>query len=235
MANADMYTDYSFTCILNPLLTIEGLAMAKARDITGCVFGKLTVLEFVKSEKAKRMWRCMCECGKTIEVPTGSLVTGNTKSCGCYHMERITKHGGWQKGSYNTWRAMMRRCYNPKDKDFAKYGAVGVVVQESWHEYIAFAADVGEPEGTQTLHRIDPYGDYTKENCMWASPIVQARVTRLHKNNKTGHVGVALRNGKYMAEITVQRKKYYGKCRAVLEEAIADRKELERLYWGEVT
>ena len=129
----------------------------------------------------------------------------------------------------------MRRCYNPKDKDFAKYGAVGVVVQESWHEYIAFAADVGEPEGTQTLHRIDPYGDYTKENCMWASPIVQARVTRLHKNNKTGHVGVALRNGKYMAEITVQRKKYYGKCRAVLEEAIADRKELERLYWGEVT
>lgn len=205
--------------------------MPKALDITGQKFRKLTAVCFTgeRNKHKHRLWECLCDCGKTTIVPLPALTSGNTGSCGC--AEGFRKHGGAGKGSYYTWRGMMRRCYNPKDKDFPKYGAIGVKVQENWHDYLAFAADMGEPEGPQTLHRVDPYGDYTKGNCEWATPTRQAREIRLPKRNKTGHIGVSLRNGKYMAEITVQKKKYYGKCRDTLEEALADRKRLEEEHW----
>lgn len=209
------------------------LTMPRKFDRIGCVYGRLTVVAQAGNNAHKqRLWECQCECGNSTIVTGGALTTGNTASCGCYLKERITKHGGCKKGSYNTWRAMMRRCYNPKDKDFNKYGAVGVEVQKSWHEYAAFAADIGEPKGKDTLHRIDPYGDYTKENCEWASPTRQAREIRLPKRNKTGHVGVKLTpSNKYIAVISVKGKKYTCKVRSSIEEAIADRRALETAHW----
>lgn len=207
--------------------------MPKKYDRVGKAYGRLTVVEPAGCNRHKqRIWKCLCECGNTTILTGGALSTGNTTSCGCYLKERITKHGGSKKSSYNTWRAMMRRCYNPKDKDFHKYGAVGVIVQKSWHDYATFVADVGEPEGADTLHRVDPYGNYTKENCEWASPTRQAREIKLSKRNKTGHTGVVLtRHAKYMAKISSKGRNYYGKCRDTIEEAIADRKALEEKHW----
>jgi hypothetical protein len=206
--------------------------MPKALDLTGQKFRKLTAIKFTgERDKWKaKLWECLCDCGNITNVSTHALMSGNTGSCGC--AEGFRSHGGTGKGSYNTWRAMMRRCYNPKDKDYPKYGAVGVEVQTSWHDYENFAADMGEPEGDKTLHRIDPYGGYTKDNCVWATPTIQARVIRLPKRNTTGHVGVVIRGAKFSAEITVRKKKYYAPLRSTLEEAIADRRELERKHWG---
>lgn len=204
--------------------------MPKKFNRVGCTYGKLVVVATAGHNQHKqRLWLCQCACGKTTIVVGGALTTGNTKSCGCE--EGFIKHGGHKKSSYHSWRAMMRRCYNPKDKDFAKYGAAGITVQDSWHDYLGFAIDMGEPEGARTLHRVDPYGNYSKNNCEWATPTVQARVIRLPKNNKTGHIGVVFHQGKYMAQITVKGKKHYGKSRVFLEEAIIDRKQLEALYW----
>lgn len=203
-----------------------------ALDIAGQKFRSLTAVRFTgeRNKHKHRLWECLCECGKTAIVPLQALTSGNTGSCGC--AEGFHKHGGAGKGSYNTWRAMMRRCYNHKDKDFYKYGAVGVTVQESWHDYQTFAEDMGEPEGTQTLHRVDPYGSYTKGNCEWATPTRQAREIRVTMRSKTGHIGVRQeRNGKYMAKISAQGKNFYGKCRDTLEEALADRKRLEEEHW----
>lgn len=204
----------------------------KLVDRTGQKFGRLTVIEQAgRSASKKVLWKCQCECGNETVVSSGALVTGNTVSCGCYLKERITKHGGWNKASYNTWRAMMRRCYTPKDKDYKRYGAVGVIVQDSWHEYAVFAADMGEPQGDQTLHRINPYGNYTTDNCAWASPTRQAREIRLPRRSKTGFTGVLFHGGRYYATVTVNKKKYYSKCFHTIEEAVAARKELERLHW----
>ncbi len=60
----------------------------KRADLTGRVFGRLTVLGFARSiERAsgtyRLMWTCLCECGSTKEVQGSSLCSGNTKSCGC--------------------------------------------------------------------------------------------------------------------------------------------------------
>ena len=208
--------------------------MPKFQDLTGERFGRLTVLKHVGRTRAKKqLWECVCDCGTHHNADSNSLVWGSVTSCGCYLKERITKHGGSGKPSYNTWRAMMRRCYNAKDKDFPKYGGRGVTVHHPWHTYTIFAADMGEPTGNQTLDRIDPYGNYTPENCRWASLSTQARNKR-QQPSKSGHRGIyALDNSKWMAAISVKRKKLYGKCRDTIEAAIADRKELERIHWGE--
>lgn len=61
--------------------------MPAALDLIGHQFGRLTVVARVAAHPAVK-WKCQCECGKAVEVPTGSLRTGNTTSCGCLRVER---------------------------------------------------------------------------------------------------------------------------------------------------
>lgn len=199
-------------------------------DRAGQRFGKLTVIEEAGRNPLKKvLWKCKCDCGSETIVTAGSLVTGNTTSCGC--ITPNFKHGGAKNSSYNTWRAMIRRCNNLQDKDYPRYGGIGVSVCNEWLDYLTFAKDMGEPVEAQTLDRINPYGNYEPSNCVWSSPTKQARNTRTHKKNKTGINGVLFHNQKYYAAITVQKKKFYSKVCVTLEEAAQARKELEKKYW----
>ena len=58
-------------------------------DLTGKVFGRLTVLR--RSETRPRHWVCRCSCGNEKEIFSGNLTRGLTKSCGCYNIESISK------------------------------------------------------------------------------------------------------------------------------------------------
>lgn len=60
----------------------------RTKDLTGRVFGRLTVLEFeeyrfVEEGHQSAYWRCKCECGKIVIIRAYSLTRGNTRSCGC--------------------------------------------------------------------------------------------------------------------------------------------------------
>ena len=57
--------------------------MGKYIDITGEKYGRLTVIEKAESKNGKTRWLCQCDCGNTVHVSSRSLVSGNTKSCGC--------------------------------------------------------------------------------------------------------------------------------------------------------
>jgi len=204
----------------------------KLIDRTGQVFGKLTALEQAGRDTSKKvLWRCKCECGNETIVPSGSLVTGNTTSCGCVIPN--FKHGGWKKASYNTWRAMIRRCTVPTDKDYPRYGGRGVSVCPQWLEYVNFVADMGEPVGDETLDRIDAYGNYELPNCRWAGVQTQCRNIRVRPDSTTKVTGVSKTgSGRFMAKITANKKSFYSKVFGTVEEAAAARKELERLHWG---
>lgn len=206
--------------------------MPKFINRTGQRFGRLLVVgEAGRNTLKKVMWQCLCDCGKETIVSSGSLVTKNTTSCGC--IVPNFKHGGWNKSSYNTWRAMMRRCTNSSDKDYAKYGARGIKVCPQWHDYLQFERDMGEPSGKETLDRIDPYGNYTPQNCRWASLPTQARNIRLPSSSKTGYIGVSeVYAGRWMAKISKGKKSFYSKVFSTIEEAATARKELERKHWG---
>ena len=204
----------------------------KLVDRTGQRFGKLIVIEQAGRTASKKvLWKCVCDCGNETKTDSGSLVTGNTTSCGCALKDAITKHGGWNKSSYNTWRAMIRRCTNPIDKDYPRYGGKGVTVCPEWLDYATFAKDMGEPIGDETLDRIDTYGNYEPINCRWAGIKTQNRNVRVRKNNAAGFTGVSIVGKKFLAKITIGKKAYYSKVYLTVEEAAAARKELERKYW----
>lgn len=227
MENADMWIDAVVSLGLSNLI---GAVMGNAKDHTGLVYGKLTAVRRVDNRRGKVMWLCTCECGGTTEVDAGSLTSGNTSSCGC--VVPNLKHGGSTKSSYYTWRAMIRRCTNPVDKDYRRYGARGVTVDPRWVEYTNFVADMGEPVGDETLDRIDTYGNYTKENCRWAGLTTQARNRRLHSKNKSGHTGVSAEGANWRAKLTTGKKSYYSKLFGDINDAIAARYALELAHFG---
>lgn len=63
------------------------------KDITGQIFGKLTVIECAgKLDGENYFWKCQCECGN-ITIKRGSeLRSGNTKSCGCGKYDGFKKY-----------------------------------------------------------------------------------------------------------------------------------------------
>jgi len=204
--------------------------MPKLMDRSGLRYGRLFVVRRSGTDANKKVvWECLCDCGNTVHVNAGALASKNTQSCGCLFKEKITKHGGWQNRSYNTWRGMMRRCTNERDKDYSNYGGAGITVDPRWTSYEQFVEDMGEPPDDHTLDRIDPYGNYTKENCRWATATVQARNLR----DTNGPRGVHLRGKKWYAEITVNRKKFYSKGCDTKEQAQVARQRLKERYWGD--
>ena len=66
-----------------------GVTVGKSEPMqVGEVCGRLTAVRFHHSDKRHRKyWVCRCECGKEIITHTGSLRSGNTKSCGCLATE----------------------------------------------------------------------------------------------------------------------------------------------------
>ena len=64
-----------------------------------------------------------------------------------------------------------QRCTNPKNKDYANYGALGIQVLLTVDELIAA---IGLPSPKASLDRIDPHGHYEVGNVRWATKAVQA-------------------------------------------------------------
>lgn len=60
-------------------------------NLTNRKFGYLIALKDVGSKNNTRIWLCKCKCNNFIEVPSTCLVSGNTKSCGCYFKEISVK------------------------------------------------------------------------------------------------------------------------------------------------
>ena len=62
--------------------------MAKAIDLTGQVFGRLTAIEPTEERRdGKIVWKCACSCGSFVFVISRNLQRGVTRSCGCLRRE----------------------------------------------------------------------------------------------------------------------------------------------------
>jgi hypothetical protein len=92
------------------------------KDEVGQRYGRLLVVERNGSKDGRAVWLCRCDCSKESTVMGKMLRRGETRSCGCAN----TRHGQARHGgvsiTYNTYRAMVKRCEYPLHHNFKSYG-----------------------------------------------------------------------------------------------------------------
>ncbi len=162
----------------------------------GDKYGRLTIVEEVGprilSGKPCRQFLCKCECGTSKVVMLKDIRSGLIKACGCLARVANLSHGMSGTLVHGIWASMIQRCYNPKVKAHATYGARGITVCQRWRDSFAtFLDDMGErPSLQHSIDRIDTDGNYCPENCRWATMKQQGRNRR--NNRMITHKGETL-------------------------------------------
>jgi len=139
----------------------------RAQTLVGQKFGKLTAVSYDGRLGRDLAVVCECECGNTYRGRASALRSGNTKSCGCAHYEKATKHGYSRHKLYKVWAGAVQRCTNPNSQRYGRYGGRGITMYEPWlrspEEFVAYCLGLGwTPE--LTIDRIDNDGNYEPGN-----------------------------------------------------------------------
>ncbi len=222
-------------------------------DLAGKTFGYLTVLEATEKRHHRYvLWKCMCKCGREIEVPSAMLLGGHTTSCGCLNIEILQHCNRYEEGT-ELRQALEEKVYNTNSAS----GYVGVQQKRGkWVAYITYKkkryllgtysniedavkararAKEAVMEDAARIYKETEhlYGEAPRRpprptkaiEIKEESTAIRARRT----NNTSGYPGVTMQHDKWNASISVQGYRYRLGAYAELEDAIAARKKAETL------
>lgn len=130
--------------------------------------------------------------------------------------------------TYNSWKNMRQRCSSDNEQWTKYYREKGIRVCEEWQDsFENFVHDMGFcPKSDWSLDRIDSTKGYTKDNCRWASPLLQA-LNRNYSDDQGLYKNVGGRwtarmkfGGKYVTLGTHEDKEIARKYREAAEKVV---------------
>lgn len=134
-------------------------------------FGRLTPIKRVDNDKwGNSRYLCKCDCGNEKIIIGRSLISGNTKSCGCLHKEgNNLKHGYNKTKIHRAWISMNQRCKNSKNKVCYRWS------NKNQKGFKNFLEDIGEIPKGRSLSLINNKNNYSPSNYKIMTPKERAR------------------------------------------------------------
>lgn len=214
-------------------------------DMVGVEVNGLKVVSFSHKIDSRMYWNCICPCGESCVHNTKHLrlcIKNNLKpGCGCTRGS-LPEHGLSATTMYWRWNSMHQRCNNPDDAAYPYYGGRGISICDRWKGPALeglqnFIEDMGHPPEGMSLDRVDVNGNYSPENCLWATRSTQGFNKRISVRNKTGVSGVKYspRNiyNPWVARITFMGKEIQLGAYNNIFDATCARKSAELFYYPE--
>lgn len=136
-----------------------------------------------------------------------------------------------------TWRMQLGRAkpgdvagYDKSDGRFAIHRNIRIDKKNHKAHRLAFLYMNGEFPEEEVDHIDGNPLNNTWNNLRAVSGSENKKNRRIQRNNKSGHCGVSLQNGKFISKIKVGSKHIYLGCFTSLDDAIKARKDAEAQY-----
>lgn len=178
-----------------PQVKLHRGPVRSAPNFIGQRFGKLTVLELAGHKRNEYLWKCICDCGKMLEIDATStrLRHGRVKSCGCLKSEEWNgplgeNHAAWtgyKEIPGATWTRIKRGASIRKL-------SFNLTIEDGWDLFIKqerkcalsgveiYFSPRSNEAGTASFDRKDSLKGYELDNVQWVHKDVN-----LIKNNFT--------------------------------------------------
>ncbi len=231
-----------------------GCINEEKRDLSGNVFGRLTVIKkhHVKNNNGRILWLCKCICGNETLVDTATLKNGATQSCGCLRIEIISDtlkkynnynllndYGiGWTSNTneefyfdLEDYDKIKNYCWYKMDNGYLATN----IEEENSRNIILIHRFILDIKHDEVDHKNHNKLDNRKENIRNCTRCQNSMNIGIRSNNTSGVTGVSWqkRDERWCARITANKKDINLGYFINFEDAVEARKEAEVKYFGE--